>query len=435
MGDLRTPTYDGSSIDFDSYQRDVMLWAMATPLRAEQGAPSLVLHLTGKAKQIAQNMDPLELNQDQGVEYYLEFLRSNLRLSNMHHAFDLFNQLISLKRGSTLGQNEQPILDVDVYVHEFYHLCQRLHQIGLKLPEAISTLMLINQAGLTSRERNLVQTILLSREEQALNFDRATSALKQILRPVDSGKHDAFLAETSDTESVFEEEIDQADFGSTYDAPCEVFFVRRNGKFFRRYPKRFRSHFNRPQYHSDWHSDTWYGSQYSGKSYPSTSSSKGYGKKGYTGYASPSSYPSPGKSKGKGKHKGSKGSGKGKSKRSHVYAVGPSTEKSIPIPDTQENWTESDDTWYNYEYDYEYENWNPENAYYCQYAPNWYDMDTHTDPCDSYDRPSISEPAATDPQLVVSSVDNLVVHSFGDDLSSFQILLADSATASTAIIH
>ena len=417
MSDLKTPVFDGSPVDFDAYQRDVQLWTLATPLRPDQRAPSLVLHLKGKARQISQNMLMEELNQDAGVEYFLEFLRINLRLSNMHYAFELFNKLTNLRRGgeSTLSQRGErvtSVLDIDSYINEFYHLGTQLHQIGIVLPEAVTTLILINQANLNNRERNLVQTILLSQEAAALNFDRAANALKQILRQSESSES-AMYADKSDSESICEEEIDYEEFGNDFEADFEVFFVKRAGKYFRRYPKRFRSHFAKYRSRPGYSYHDYGSSSSSGSRYPSWhESSKGTGKAGkFSSFSS--NFP---------KGKGKKGHSKGKGKRyGKAYLAEsnpsvlenpefPTVEKLLPgHTSTESNYDFHDSDWWYPEYEYD-------NSYYCD---NWgHELYSFEQSTPMFEKQTCSDEC----------------HSVGTDIDIMQVLLAQSVSATTAVI-
>ena len=244
MDSNRIPSFDGTPVDLDRYIRDVQLWAMSTPLRPDQRASALVLRLTGKAKALTQNVNMDEIGFDTGVDYLMDFLRAHIRISNMHYAFDVFQKLMRLKRDSqALGPATG---DIDTYITEFFTLGQRLHEIGIVIPEPLTTLLLIENASLSARERNLIETILLSREQEALSFDRATNALRQILRHRKSEEATEVLL-TQDSEMT-EDEIDENDMINDKDLPFEINYVRKSGKFFRRYPRKFRDTFRNRRY-------------------------------------------------------------------------------------------------------------------------------------------------------------------------------------------
>ena len=299
MGDLRPPGFDGDPSKFDAYRREVLLWDIASNLRRDQKGAALVLRLTGRAKSISQNMDLNEVHQDNGVLYVLDYLQANVRVSRFHYVYETHKKLMSLKRGSrhALGPNGEMVsLDTEMYINEFYSTCGKLANLGVPMNEPLMTLHLLENANLTSSQRELIDTILLSRQEEAFSYDRACVALRQILRN-EAGKSehtDTFLA--SDEDALTDVEYDPDSEYATNLPPFEILYVSKNGKFFKRFPRRFKNQY--------------YQSQYSSFS-KGKAKSRGkdfYGKPG-KGYSS-SSWP--GKAFGKGKSRKHKGPEKGR---------------------------------------------------------------------------------------------------------------------------
>ena len=319
----RIPTFDGTPQLLDSYEREVALWAMSsTPLRPEQRAPALALRLTDRAKVISQGMVLDELHQDRGIEYLLDFLRANLRITNMHYLFDIFRQFINMRRDSRHS-------DVDLYITEFYQLYMKLVQVNIRLPEEVVTLLMIEHANLSDQERSLVDSIMLSNPQNAFSYDRANQALRQILRrnptmdKSNSSASEAFVAQDDLTDiECF------SDDGSEPEVPFEINYVKRNGRFFRRIPRRFVSQFHHNQRRRFRRSDREF---YYGKG-------KGMsrGKHSYSGTSNRNSYPQT-LSSPSGKRTDKKGKGRGKT-RQRVYVVEPestSTDRPEFFPPTE----------------------------------------------------------------------------------------------------
>ena len=301
MDSSRIPTFDGNNDIFDSYAREVRLWTMSTTLRTEQRGPALLLRLTGRAKAVSENMDLDEVNQDAGVDYVLDFLRTNPVLSHFHHAFDIFRKLIRLRRTSNTESLSPEKSDVELYINKFFSYAQKLHTLGVPMNEALMTLLVIENADLSPTQRELVDTLMLTDEQRQFSYDRAAMALRQILKSsaTTRTRSDVLYSDTPgmtasrDDDELTEVECDPEEMQDSF--PFEIMYVQKNGRFFKRFKRRYKGDYYQKKFQ-----------QFRG----SYGKSKGKGKGSEKGYSQfPSSFPnSPHWQKG-GK-KGGKGSGK-----------------------------------------------------------------------------------------------------------------------------
>ena len=347
MSDSKIPTFDGTPHLLDEYIREVTLWSLSTNLRADQRGPALVLRLTDRAKVISQTMNIEELNQDRGVDYLIEFLRTNLRITNMHYVFDVFRSFINMKRNTE---------HVDMYISEFYQFYMKLVQVNIRLPEPVVTLLIIENARLSDRERSLVDSIMLSQPQNAFSIDTAIQALRQILREKDHARPDAFLAEEVLTDiECFSDDPSDSEFA------FEINYVRKKGQFFRRIPKRYKSQYfaYRPRRKGDSSKGSYKGSRKPWYSASSPSWNPSHSTSSYTNTGT--GYYSQGK-KGASSQK-DKGKGKGKGKYGdRVYVVESETGEQIVNPPESSSSNDPGPHSFptnseSYEYDY-WEEWN-----------------------------------------------------------------------------
>eukprot|EP00971_Amphidinium_carterae_P226603 4494436-Amphidinium_carterae.1 len=92
---------------FVDYVRDVRLWAAATDLRASQIGPALALRLSGEARDVVRDLDPLELSNGRimadgsvvtGAELLLQELATRFGPMAQHHAISSLEEFMNFKR-------------------------------------------------------------------------------------------------------------------------------------------------------------------------------------------------------------------------------------------------------------------------------------------------------------------------------------------------
>ena len=177
---LVVPAFNGAIADGDddlgasarSYLRQVAAWMKMT--RSPKSKQGLILyqHLTGKAWVEAEGLDIERLASEQGVEYYLEWVRDrylDVQVTQVGRSLSEFFRKLRKRPGQSIRD----------YVGEYDRAHARLIECGCRLPDLAAAWVFVDRMGLEeSAELNLLASVgnvydLKRLQQAAIVQDRA----------------------------------------------------------------------------------------------------------------------------------------------------------------------------------------------------------------------------------------------------------------------
>ena len=178
MSSLKTiPSFDGST-EYAKYKKDVTLWCRYTELDEEKRGAALVLHLSGRPREIADSLDPDVLfnvesrTTKSGPRVLIELLDEHYSKSEVDVVFDRLCEFMDLRRGS---------FTMSEYTSKFSSMSSKLLSDGIFLSGSMLSLMAIKNAELSSHERALVFTLMLKNTDlDSLSLDETLRSLRQL---------------------------------------------------------------------------------------------------------------------------------------------------------------------------------------------------------------------------------------------------------------
>ena len=165
----KTPPSFGDSEwkDYTSWKKEIELWKRVTKTEKKSQAALIALSLTGKARQIAIDMDIAVLEQENGVEKLIEMLDESFKRDEVDCAYEAYRKFETFTR--------TPDVTVAIYVLEFERLYERAKSHKMTLPDSILGYKLLENACLETRERQMALTAC-----EKLDFEKMQSAMRRI---------------------------------------------------------------------------------------------------------------------------------------------------------------------------------------------------------------------------------------------------------------
>ena len=178
---------------YETWKKDIEIWAKLTDLKKPKQALAIHLSLTGKARIASSELSVESLNSDSGVELILEKLDALFLLDKGRRQFAAFKNLYDLKREG------KSILE---HISSFEHTYYRFKQEGMSLPDPVMAFMLIVSCGFDDNEMKLVMSAIgeISYENAKITLKRIFS--KDISKPSEGAecKGDVFYGASGGTE-------------------------------------------------------------------------------------------------------------------------------------------------------------------------------------------------------------------------------------------
>ena len=124
-------------------------WQLATSVSPKKQAAVVFLTLTGKARDAVLEMDPDELNVDNGLDLLYEKLDGLFKEDRNQATLNAYEKFERYKR--------QPEMNISDFRVEFDRLVQQLKSYKIELPEAVLSYRALKSANLSSENEKLVR--------------------------------------------------------------------------------------------------------------------------------------------------------------------------------------------------------------------------------------------------------------------------------------
>ena len=174
----KVPSFDGDPSKYKSYKKDVQYWTKASDLPADRMGPILALNLSGRAREIVDQIDMEVICQEESTT---RLSGPNTILSILDDYYlkpevdDVFNRFVAF---SELQRKARNMSD---YLTEFNMLASSLKNDGMQISDTMLSMFMIKNAELSSEHKTMVFSLLLAKHEMNdLRVDETTQVLRQL---------------------------------------------------------------------------------------------------------------------------------------------------------------------------------------------------------------------------------------------------------------
>ena len=140
--------------NYESWRKEMRFWEMATNVVAKKRAPTVFLTLSGKAREAVLEMDPEELNDDEGLTKLYLKLDKLFKVDADQAALQVYEKFEKYSRPGSLSMADYRI--------EFDRMVQQLKQHKIELPEPVLAYRALKSANLAEEHERLVRATVSS---------------------------------------------------------------------------------------------------------------------------------------------------------------------------------------------------------------------------------------------------------------------------------
>ena len=163
----------GDEKNYEGWKRELALWQLATPTEKKKQALLIALSFPEDSQvrySVFNETDQTELdklNTDDGIKILLEILDKHYKKDDLCEAFESWAKFVSYLRVDGVT--------IDNYISEFYKRYNELRRF-VELPKAITGFILLNNAGLDAKERQMALTAVSFTDKEKI-LDQTKAAL------------------------------------------------------------------------------------------------------------------------------------------------------------------------------------------------------------------------------------------------------------------
>ncbi|CAG2240934.1 unnamed protein product [Mytilus edulis] len=173
---------------YQQWKNEVKMWQLVTDLDKKKRGLALALSLQGKPREVALEVDPTDLNVDEGVDKLITELDKLFEKDKIDQAYAAYTVFDKFHRIDDVSMSD--------YIIEFEQRYNKCKKYEMVLPDAILAFKLLDNAGLSQSNRQLALTACSD-----LKFDTMKSALNRIF----ASKSQNFPGEQDSVVTVKEE--------------------------------------------------------------------------------------------------------------------------------------------------------------------------------------------------------------------------------------
>ncbi|CAG2191494.1 unnamed protein product [Mytilus edulis] len=173
---------------YQQWKNEVKMWQLVTDLDKKKRGLALALSLQGKPREVALEVDPSDLNVDEGVDKLITELDKLFEKDKIDQAYAAYTVFDKFHRIDDVSMSD--------YIIEFEQRYNKCKKYEMVLPDAILAFKLLDNAGLSQSNRQLALTACSD-----LKFDTMKSALNRIF----ASKSQNFPGEQDSVVTVKEE--------------------------------------------------------------------------------------------------------------------------------------------------------------------------------------------------------------------------------------
>ena len=163
----------GDDKNYEGWKRELALWQLATTTEKKKQALLIALSFPEDSEvrhRVMNETDQEDLNKlstDDGVKTLLEILDKYYKKDDLSAAFESWSKFVSYLR--------EDGVTIDNYISEFYKRYNELRRF-VELPKAITGFILLNNAGLDAKERQMALTAVSFTDKEKI-LDQTKAAL------------------------------------------------------------------------------------------------------------------------------------------------------------------------------------------------------------------------------------------------------------------
>ncbi|CAC5379710.1 unnamed protein product [Mytilus coruscus] len=152
---------------YQQWKNEVKMWQLVTDLDKKKRGLALALSIQGKPREVVLEVDPSDLNVDEGVDKLITELDKLFEKDKIDQAYAAYTVFDQFHRGEDVSMSD--------YITEFEQRYNKCKKYDMGLPDAILAFKLLDNAGLSQSYRQLALTACSD-----LKFDTMKSALNRI---------------------------------------------------------------------------------------------------------------------------------------------------------------------------------------------------------------------------------------------------------------
>ena len=164
---FNTPPSLGPDTIYETWKNELEIWKLVTNVKPEKQALAVTLSLTGQAKAKALEIGAAQLNTEDGMNILLTALDTLFLQDEVDLAYTAYSDFERLRKGENMSMG-----DFIIEYERRYNICRKYK---MEYPDSVLAFKLLDNAGLSVKERQLVLTAASDRK-----FSSMKSALKRI---------------------------------------------------------------------------------------------------------------------------------------------------------------------------------------------------------------------------------------------------------------
>ena len=135
--------------DYERWRKEMAFWELATNIADKKRAVTVFLSLTGKAREAVLEIDPTELNVENGLVKLYEKLDKLFKVDEDIAAFNAYEKFEKFIRPSEMSMTD--------YRVEFDRLVEQLKSHSIELPDPFLAYRALKNANLSPENEKLVR--------------------------------------------------------------------------------------------------------------------------------------------------------------------------------------------------------------------------------------------------------------------------------------
>ena len=161
------PIFDPKFRTYEAWKNEIEVWKLVTELKPEKQALAVSLSLTGNAKEVAMEIKAADLAKDTGMDTLIKELDKVFLRDDKDKAYEAYRDFDIFRKSESMSMTD--------YIVEFDKRYSKSKKHDMALPEAVLAFRLLDNAGLSTKDRQLALTA-----SSDLNYLSMKSALQRI---------------------------------------------------------------------------------------------------------------------------------------------------------------------------------------------------------------------------------------------------------------
>jgi hypothetical protein len=189
------PVWAQATESFSVWRRKVQVWKLGTASKPAKMAAMVIGRLTGRAQELALEMEDGQIAAEDGLQQLLALLESKFGETEIQRVFTSFKELIGMKWTAAAS--------VEDYLASFELTYARSASggTGVKLSSSVQSMLLIHGAQLSNSE----EIMLLANVQEPLDYNQVRTMMTKMFRDKKRGTTKSALVTDWQTEGAAEE--------------------------------------------------------------------------------------------------------------------------------------------------------------------------------------------------------------------------------------